>query len=56
MATRIETSPSVPSTLLRELAGFIVRPRVLAPIGLRSREAWPHATRVPESADVRVIR
>ncbi|MFT4053051.1 MAG: CPBP family glutamic-type intramembrane protease [Novosphingobium sp.] len=41
MATRIESSPSVPSTLLRELASFVARPRVLAPIGLRSREAWP---------------
>ncbi|MFD2134446.1 hypothetical protein ACFSLT_02955 [Novosphingobium resinovorum] len=41
MATRIETSSSVPSALLRELASFVARPRILAPIGLRSREAWP---------------
>jgi len=41
MATRIETSSSVPSALLRELASFVARPRILAPIGLRSREVWP---------------
>lgn len=40
MATRIETTSSTPLTVLRELALFLARPRVLTPMGLRLREAW----------------
>ncbi|PNU04220.1 CPBP family glutamic-type intramembrane protease [Novosphingobium guangzhouense] len=40
MATRIETPSPARSPVLRELAHFLARPRVLQPVGLRTREGW----------------
>ncbi len=41
MATRIDIAP-LPAALavLREVPGFLKRPAILTPIGLRSRESW----------------
>ncbi|EQB19368.1 CPBP family glutamic-type intramembrane protease [Novosphingobium lindaniclasticum] len=41
MATRIDIAP-LPAALavLREVPGFLKRPAILTPIGLRSREGW----------------